>query len=57
MAVKQEERGEFQVVFLPEMRPALEAWLRERGFMLFRIPLELAEGESEDLPTFAVGLL
>lgn len=50
------DEREFQVIFLPEMRPALEAWLRSNGFILFRIPLELAEDGEEDLPTYGVGL-
>ena len=43
--------GEIQVVFLPSMVPALEAWLANRDLHLFRIPIE-----SDDLPTYGVGI-
>jgi hypothetical protein len=40
---------EIQVVFLPALIPALEAWLHSRGLYLFKMPIE------DDLPTYGIG--
>jgi hypothetical protein len=41
-----------QVVVLPHIRPALEAWFAEHGMMLFRLPADAQD--PDDLPTYGI---